>query len=66
MELIQELSEDKKLTAFMEKRYKEYERDVSCSETVQIPYKDEIEVSAFIFENQPSMIVLYIIILYSK
>lgn len=46
MELIQELSEDKKLTAFMEKRYKEYERDVSCSESVQ-HYKDDIEVCSF-------------------
>ncbi|XP_001949102.3 gamma-tubulin complex component 2 [Acyrthosiphon pisum] len=42
MELIQEISEDKKLTVFLEKRYKEYERDISCSEVVQY-YKDEIE-----------------------
>ncbi|XP_050059565.1 gamma-tubulin complex component 2-like [Aphis gossypii] len=42
MELIQEIREDKKLTVFMEKRYKEYEKDTSCSEVVQY-YKDEIE-----------------------
>jgi len=43
MELIQEVSEDKKLTVFLEKRFKEYERDISCSEVAQ-HYKDEIEV----------------------
>lgn len=47
MELIQEISEDKKLTVFLEKRYKEYERDLSCSEVVQY-YKDEIEVCIYI------------------
>jgi len=43
MELIQEVSEDKKLTVFLEKRFKEYERDISCSVAAQ-HYKDEIEV----------------------
>jgi len=47
MELIQEISEDKKLTVFLEKRYKEYEKDISCSEVVQY-YKDEIEVCTYI------------------
>lgn len=42
MELIQEISEDKKLKVFLEKRYKEYERDASCSEAIQY-YKVEIE-----------------------
>lgn len=42
MDLIQEIKEDKKLTAFLEKRCKEYERSIS-SEVVQ-HYKDEIEV----------------------
>jgi len=46
MELIQEISEDKKLTVFLEKRYKEYERDMS-SEAVQY-YKEEIEVCTHI------------------
>jgi len=46
MELIQEISEDKKLTVFLEKRYKEYEWDTSSSEVVQY-YKDEIEVCLF-------------------
>lgn len=44
MELIQEVSEDKKLTAFLEKRCKEYEREFS-SEIVH--HKDEIEVCIF-------------------
>lgn len=43
MELIQEVSEDKKLTVFLEKRFKEYERDMNHSEIVQ-HYKDENEV----------------------
>jgi len=47
MELIQEIREDKKLTVFMEKRYKEYEKDTSCSEVIQY-YKDEIEVHSYI------------------
>ncbi|XP_050430669.1 gamma-tubulin complex component 2-like [Adelges cooleyi] len=42
MHLIQEVSEDKKLTAFLEKRYREYERDLSCSDHVH--YKDKIEI----------------------
>lgn len=46
MELIQEVSEDKKLTVFMEKRFKEYERDLSSSESLQ-RYKDEIEVCTY-------------------
>lgn len=50
MELIQEISEDKKLTAFLEKRYKEYERDTSRSEATQ-HYKDEIEVCIFLNKN---------------
>lgn len=44
MELIQEISEDKKLTVFLEKRFKEYERDINYSEIAQ-HYKDENEVS---------------------
>jgi len=47
MELVQEIREDKKLKAFMEKRYKEYEKDTSCSEVAQY-YKDEIEVYYYI------------------
>jgi len=43
MDLIHEINEDKKLTAFLEKRCKEYERDLSCSEVIQ-HYKEEIEV----------------------
>lgn len=41
MDLIQEVSEDKKLTAFLEKRCKEYERDINCSE---ILYHNKIEI----------------------
>lgn len=44
LELIQEVSEDKKLTVFLEKRFKEYERDINYSEISQ-NYKDENEVS---------------------
>lgn len=47
MELIQEVSEDKKLTSFLEKRFKEYEREISCSDALQ-HYKEEIEVFIFI------------------
>ncbi|VVC35810.1 Hypothetical protein CINCED_3A025111 [Cinara cedri] len=42
MELIREVSEDKKLTSFLEKRFKEYEKEISCSEALQ-HYKEEIE-----------------------
>lgn len=47
MELIQEVSEDKKLTSFLEKRSKEYEREINCSDPLQ-HYKEEIEVPIFI------------------
>ncbi|XP_050523882.1 gamma-tubulin complex component 2-like [Daktulosphaira vitifoliae] len=43
MHLIQEISEDKKLTAFLEKRYREYERDLPNSENIQ-SLKDQIEI----------------------
>lgn len=46
MELIQEIKEDKKLTAFLEKRFREYERGITCSESTQY-YKEAIEVSIF-------------------
>jgi hypothetical protein len=48
MELIQEVREDKKLTTFLEKRTKEYEREISCSEFTQ-HYKNEVEVFSFFF-----------------
>lgn len=41
MDLIQEISEDKKLTAFLEKRCKEYERDINYSEIV---YHNKVEI----------------------
>lgn len=47
MELIQEVSEDKKLTTFLEKRTKEYEKEMSCSESAQ-HYKNEVEVFLFL------------------
>lgn len=46
MELIQEVREDKKLTTFLEKRSKEYGREISCSEFTQ-HYKNEVEVLSF-------------------
>jgi len=49
MELIQEVNEDKKLTVFLEKRFKEYERDISCSEITQ-HNKDENEVYLLLFK----------------
>lgn len=56
MELIQEISEDKKLTVFLEKRYKEYERDTSCSEAVQY-YKDEIEVYTYKYIKEHNSVI---------
>lgn len=47
MQLIQEVKEDKKLTVFLEKRFKEYERDLTCLDSVQY-LKDEIEVGQFL------------------
>lgn len=60
IELFLVIKEDKKLTAFLEKRFKEYERDLTCSESVQC-LKDEIEVSTYILE---SILVSYLKILY--
>lgn len=65
MELIQEVSEDKKLTTFLEKRTKEYEREISCSEIAQ-HYKNEIEVFLFIIlsilQFKPFYCTIYLIL----
>lgn len=50
MELVREIYEDKKLTAFLKKRNKEYEHKISGLSSLEAVqhYKDEIEVPTFI------------------
>lgn len=61
VELIREIYEDKKLTAFLKKRTKEYEHKtsgLSGLEAVQL-YKDEIEVSPFILNLIENYMLYY-------